>query len=51
MTMKTNLTFLLIASLMSSAASISAAEPTALELIREGNRYVGEEEREMKPRG
>ena len=43
MTMKTNLTLLLIASLMSSAASVSAAEPTALELIREGNRYVGEQ--------
>ena len=43
--MKTNLTFLLITSLLAcaGAVSVSAAEPTALELIREGNRYVGEQ--------
>lgn len=44
--MKNKLQTLVIAALVTCASSASAAEPTVLDLVREGNRYVGEQFRD-----
>lgn len=41
--MKNAFVFLVVAAAVTCASAVSAAEPTVLELVREGNRYTGEQ--------